>query len=466
MYYKFSLGELEDIKEELLEIEEVLDDQYNILSNHINGPLDYMAGIYATKTEKELLKKANTIKVINEAVVKLQKKIDEIIEVIKNTKAVDNVNGMFVYEPEQLNKIINGIKSTLSMSNHEYRFIFELSQHYETWEHSITNKLDNPNANIFDAIEEIKQYDDEKVFRHNKKIMHGLKPKLKDAVGYNLTKRINNIDGIKNVLDELSLLDEIEHIGEIVIEASRFGDIPDGRNDVKYIDEFEVLLFELKKQANKILPDSILDILKKMKAGGTLVIDGAYITDEYLQNLRYYGFFNIVYSDGNYRVNLKYDSITEWARNNTKIMEDVMEKAMKNGLSGIYKYDKEKGKYYNYDVNGEKVYLPELPKGFTVLDDVMGPFSIGVDTISLLDAIESGKWENILGVSGEIAGGAIGAAVVASSVIDPPIEIPLIIYEALGSVVMSKKVGKLGEKIGAKLDNEIREGHIYWEENV
>lgn len=208
-----------------------------------------------------------------------------------------------------------------------------------------------------------------------------------------------------------------------------------------------------------------MEIIKKFKSGGTLVISSGLISDDMLQTLKSSGFFNIVNDNGKYRIDLKYDNVTEWARNNTSIVENIVDDAMKKGLNGIYKQDSKTGKWYTYDESGNIKYYTDLPNGVSSslegLGKVLGPLGIAIDVTSMTNALASGDLEKILATGGGIAGGWIGAAIAVAAVDPIPGDSFIIAFVAtyFGGYVGGNIGYDLGESIGEALEN----GNMSWE---
>ncbi len=464
MYYEFNLGELKEILDYVEDIkEQIEEDLINTMKKYVqvdNSGTYPKSKFYYDGVIPGMEEHQEELEEILEHVEDFEKKIEEIIEAIENTKAVEHENSVFVYEPKDLNKYIENIKGLLSKSNIEYKNIFKASDTYKYWEKEVSNRLDDTLWEaIKDPIEEMKQRDDERVFRYNKKIMQGLNDKLISIVSDDFKKDKDKLNDIKSKLDELGILDDILGIGQIARNNVRYGSANKVATKINILNMKEVNSYI----ENKFEPN-FQDILEHFRAGDTLIVSGSMITDDILQNLNNSGLFKITLIDGKYKIIPAYDDIANWARDYPYIVEEIFEDAMKSGLDGIYKLDKNTGKWYSYDADGNIKYFTELPSGVgNMLDGankVLGPLGIAIDINAMTEAIESGDLSDILSTAGGIAGAWAGVIVFAAIDPIPGDEFILgLVGTFIAEIFGSKGGSYVGKKIGEKLEN----GHAYWE---
>ncbi len=465
MYIELRLSDLRDIKDILKEIEYDLSIAINKTHQYIDNG-DYLGGSYSVEVSKGMEERNSELKEAMNFIHEFDDKVSEIIELIKSKAKITNEDVTFVYDAKKLGNNLSKIKKLLDFRGEEYKKVLNLNSTYLEWEKEVSNRLDDTLWEaIKDPIEEMKQRDDEKVFRHNKRIMQGLEEKIRDIT---FVDCIEDIESIKKSLDGLEELDDIKDLTDILINNIRFGTPPKVNVNIIMNNKVDGLLLEkILKDYKDSLPDELLDIINKFNSGGTLVVSGSLISDDVLQNLRNSGFFIIENTNGKYRFSLKYDDITKWARDNTDTLDNIVEKAMKNGMSGIYKLDPKTGKWYTYDKAGNIEKLTELPKGVSkgvgVVGEILGPLGIAIDVNTIYEGWKSGDSSEFGGAVGGVAGGWAGATVgtfIVSAVATEGASIgAYLIVGILGGVFGTSVGHNAGEKIGELFEEE----QMYWE---
>lgn len=332
------------------------------------------------------------------------------------------------------------------------------------------SELDNPDNNITDTFEELKQRDDEKVFRHNKQIMQGLELKLKECIANDFVDQLDNIDAIKEKLDGLNILDELASIGDIVLDNIKGGNTPNAKNHKEILGTGEVNMINKENWVKENIPDEYVVILDNFKKGGKLVINGSDIynaqahqfNDPVLNNLYQADLIDVKLSGGSYKIKKKYDDMASWSKKNPEKYENFIKSLYDKGIGGIYVYDPKEAKY-KHNVNGEEVYVSNLPKGVRQAVDTAGKVGIAIDILDLTNAIESGDASEIGAVFGLVGGGIAGewvAVQIATSVSPIPGDgIIVILAGVFGGAYGSRNGSNILEKIGEGLENE----DLYWE---
>ncbi len=220
MYIELRLSDLRDIKDILKEIEYDLSMAINKTHQYIDNG-DYLSGSYSVEVSKGMEERNSELKEAMNFIHEFDDKVSEIIELVKYKAKITNEDVTFVYDAKKLEKNISKIKKLLDFRGEEYKKVLNLNSTYLEWEKEVSNRLDDTLWEaIKDPIEEMKQRDDEKVFRHNKRIMQGVEEKIRDITFLDC---IEDIENIKKKLDGLEELDDIKDLTDILINNIRFG---------------------------------------------------------------------------------------------------------------------------------------------------------------------------------------------------------------------------------------------------
>ncbi len=220
MYIELRLSDLRDIKDILKEIEYDLSIAINKTHQYIDNG-DYLGGSYSVEVSKGMEERNSELKEAMNFIHEFDDKVSEIIELIKSKAKVTNEDVTFVYDAKKLGNNLSKIKKLLDFRGEEYKKVLNLNSTYLEWEKEVSNRLDDTlREAIKDPIEEMKQRDDEKVFRHNKRIIQGLEEKIRDITFLDC---IEDMENIKKKLDGLEELDDIKDLTDILINNIRFG---------------------------------------------------------------------------------------------------------------------------------------------------------------------------------------------------------------------------------------------------
>lgn len=377
MYFEFNLGDLEEIDEMLTDIISAIYLEISVFKDICSNLPSYGETNLAMieKYEEEIDKLSSMVHVVET----FDKRVCEIIEAIVSIEVVEDRNINFIYDADQLEFKLNDIKEILSYSNRNYKMIFELSDTYTSWESRTTLKLDNPDANLLDSYEEIKQRDDEKVFRHNRDIMRGIDNKLKNIIGVGISGKIDNIDEIKEELERLSIIDEIEYIRDLFIDNIKLGSINEVSSDLNYITASGVDKY-LTDVAEKDLINIVSKAYKVPKNSYDIFI--AAMTDRQVEIFS--EFFNVEQADEIVEVSIKYEKFEELLITNPKAIDEMWEFFDSVGVEGIYEYSE----------------IEKLPKGWNETGRYLNIGGRIIDTVVFVDGVKSQDWSQVGGVLG------------------------------------------------------------------
>lgn len=223
MYYEFRLGDLYEIKDELIEIEITIDNISEVIDYQQSEIGDATDGNFSASLLNDLDIKSETIEAIYDNLQEMIFKIDEIIDIIETSDLVYNQNMTFIFDPDVFEQKINVLKTALDMNGIMLKSIIELDYSYQDWETNVSRKLDNQERGITDLIEEVKQNDDELVFRHNREIMQAIQGELLEIINHKFINAIDEIEIVKKSLEELNLLDEVTSIEAIFTQRQQLG---------------------------------------------------------------------------------------------------------------------------------------------------------------------------------------------------------------------------------------------------
>ncbi len=222
MYIELRLSDLRDIKDILKEIEYDLSMAINKIHQYIDNG-DYLSGSYSVEVSKGMEERNSELKEAMNFIHEFDDKVSEIIELVKSKAKITNEDVTFVYDAKKLEKNLSKIKKLLDFRGEEYKKVLSLNSTYLEWEKEVSNRLDDTLWEaIKDPIKEMKQRDDERVFRHNKRIMQGLEEKIRDITFLDC---IEDIESIKKSLDGLEQLDDIKDLTDILINNIKFGNV-------------------------------------------------------------------------------------------------------------------------------------------------------------------------------------------------------------------------------------------------
>ncbi len=307
MYIELRLSDLRDIKDILKEIEYDLSMAINKTHQYIDNG-DYLSGSYSVEVSKGMEERNSELKEAMNFIHEFDDKVSEIIELVKYKAKITNEDVTFVYDAKKLEKNISKIKKLLDFRGEEYKKVLNLNSTYLEWEKEVSNRLDDTLWEaIKDPIEEMKQRDDEKVFRHNKRIMQGLEEKIRDITFLDC---IEDIENIKKKLDGLEELDNIKDLTDILINNIRFGNasksaIPitifDMKPKTKFGKEINTQLEKLSELFPELDDEEIFNLL--------LYAYASIIYDNFLWNLTWSNFEN------KYKVEIGIIKSTTWYKN-------------------------------------------------------------------------------------------------------------------------------------------------------
>lgn len=215
-----------------------------------------------------------------------------------------------------------------------------------------------------------------------------------------------------------------------------------------------------------------MEFMDNFKQNGSLVMNEALISDELIRKIKYTDFFTYSHHDNKYFFAQKYDNVTKWAKNNTKLLDKVSEDAMNMGLTGIYKQDPKTKKWYTYDTNGKPKYYSELPdvvgKNIDKLGKSLYAAGIAIDVYELNESIQTHDISEILGTTGKIGGaylgGRLGKYVVAEMSTGGSASVGLVITFFISSIG-SYLGGMSGKQVGKKIEDAMKNGEMSWEYN-
>ncbi|WOO89870.1 hypothetical protein R2F61_03945 [Mollicutes bacterium LVI A0078] len=379
MYFEFTLADLKEVKSNLEKIER------NVLSRKSSmeygiSTIEDQGSNYAVTSTETYEKQIETCDSVLDMIEPFEMRVQEIIDAIEDTEAVENENVTFIYDAEVLDMWITNIKDVLSIYNPDYKAIFTLSGEYIDWENRVTSKLDNTEQIFEDGIlEEAKQQDDEKVFRHNRTIMQGLELKLREAISNDFVEQLDNIDNIKEKLEGLFVLDEISDIRDIIVENVKTGKLDyttDGTIKLTGVD----IDNKLREEAEKELIENLANVLSFPRDAYGVFIEN--MTEKQVNT--FYEYFDVEFADDIVDVKLKYDKFELLLENNPQLLDDIWGYFDEVGVEGIYEFTE----------------IEKLPKGW---QETSRYISIGgkvIDTVVLIDGINEKDWSQVGGVLG------------------------------------------------------------------
>ncbi len=455
MHIKLKLADLKEIQSILNEMKRDTENAITVLKQNTNTATNLMESFNDAMIE-EIHQRIEDLEEISLFIGELEDKIDEIIEVVEFKVTITDEEAEFIYDAEKLTKTVNEIQGLLDINSVEFKSIINNSEDYKYWERQTTAKLDNPDAGLKDIVEEMKQRDDEKVFRHNRKIMQGLSAKMEYSL---INTYIEDILGIKEELDALEELDDIEELAEILLNATSYGDVDAKSSDIT-VDNFnQVNLEKLRNDRINNTDENFLKIMKAINSGGKVTVAASVITDDIniIKQLKETDYFeNSTNIEGDFIVSKKYPYFEDWLKVNSWKANDALEKVRKQGATSIYKIDEKTGMYYTFDEFGEKKYFSSLPKTMSKtvggISNVLTPLGYTIDFVELNNARNN---EQFYGVLGAIIGG-IYTGTLAVSMVDPVAgdeDVLIFLADTVGSYFGGKFFGKLGKEFGKGLDN-------------
>ncbi|WOO89868.1 hypothetical protein R2F61_03930 [Mollicutes bacterium LVI A0078] len=454
MYFEFTLADLKEVKSNLEKIER------NVLSRKSSmeygiSTIEDQGSNYAVTSTETYEKQIETCDSVLDMIEPFEMRVQEIIDAIEDTEAVENENVTFIYDAEVLDIWITNIKDVLSMYNPDYKAIFTLSGEYIDWENGVTSKLDNTDQIFEDSIlEEAKQQDDEKVFRHNRTIMQGLELKLREAISNDFVEQLDNIDDIKEKLDGLFVLDEISDIRDIIVENVKVGSAPNAKALDNVMDMEEVVTTTvnniIEDYLKDNLPKEVLDFLSNMQKYGGVTLQGSeHAIAEFVDG---YKFLEMTESGINkWKINKKdFAGFEEWYETDPDSFNHLFDALLEDGMEGVYRFDSEKGKWFTIE-DGSAKYYDELPKSISEgTKKGLAAFGYAIDGYTILDGIHNGDYSEI-----EKGAGSIIGTLIAATIVDPiPFDgLAMIGIDFLAGYVLGTGGSKVGEAFGQLFDD-------------
>lgn len=390
----------------------------------------------------------------------LQKYRDNMTDVFQ----VKDINRQLYLDYLGLDEWINKIEEDLGIDSEYINSIINDDPKLKSWEIETEAKFKDQ-IDMFDGgsgflgsdrQEELK-YEQAKRYYQEARYELQVSLKFQDEVDF-IIKNVAKTKGIKEIEEGFVLEEIIDMLGSYT----------------RYVDKVDIAYLGVKSIENEIESSELLDILKHFKKGDKLVVNSGKISDEILQNLKNdeflkklskSGFFKIENESGIYKISMMYDDITKWARENTNILDNILDNALKKGIRGIYKFDNKSGKWYTLDEYGKKKYFTELPENYSKFlegaNKILKPTGYAINILSMYDAWKSHSITEMGETAGSIIGGTIGAEIALAFLTDG-VSIFLYIVAAMGGGYVGSKIG--GE-IGAEVGGMFEEDTVYWESN-
>lgn len=207
----FKISDYDELLTSLESIQQTLDrhaDDYNGMINNLEGK-----GIAIIKLLEKLKRNSQIFRKLRESVGLYIAKVLEVITIMEHAKAT-NRTAIVEYDPIKFIENIDEIEELLAPHSTSIKQVVNDSSEYENWVRQTKNELDDTFIEgLLNPIEELKQRDDEKVFRHNIKQVES----AKDDVDRNL-KFSEMIDEIRWIGNQLEILEELDTLQSIDLE--------------------------------------------------------------------------------------------------------------------------------------------------------------------------------------------------------------------------------------------------------